>query len=466
MRPKVTVYLTCHNYGRFVGQAIDSVYAQLLDDWELLIYNDGSRDNSEAVIAEKASLRPDRVHVIHNAEPLGIPACANSAIDLAKGEYLVRLDADDFFDEAALLTMATFLDRHPDVALVFPNYVYVDEDGSFLGLEHRKRVDTESAVLDLPAHGACTMVRKRVLKAVGGYSSDFTAQDGHQIWLKILHRYKVANVSTPLFSYRQHPSSLSRNQDRLLDARRKIKRHHAAKHEGEVKPSIVGIIPARNTRTELQNVCLKPVAGRPMIDYVIDAARNSELLDRLLVASDDPAVLEHCRAFPGVLTYQRPLDLSLSHTKLVEVMRDAVDHLESDLGVFPDILVTLNVHTPLVRSEDIDEAVDTLLLMNVDSVVGVYEDRDLHFTHGRNGMSPLNSGALNNLYLEREALYVDNGAMRVLWRDVLSGPSLFGRTFGHVIVPWERSFVARNPFTLDLIEHLLSNDQQEANAGT
>ncbi len=460
MRPKVTVYITCHNYGRFVGQAIDSVFGQMFDDWELFIINDGSTDDSAAVIDERAASHPDRVRVFHHATPLGVPACANLAIEMASAEYLVRLDADDYFDESALLTMTTFLDRNPDVALVFPNYVYVDEDGALLGLEYRKRVDAESEVLDLPAHGACTMARKRILKAVGGYSLEFPAQDGHQIWLKILHRYKVASVSTPLFFYRQHPASLSRNQDRLLDARRKIKRHQAAKDDGDVKLRVVGILPARNTKTDIPNVCLTKVAGRALIDYAIEAALNSAALDQVLVASDDPAVLDHCKKFSGVLTYQRPLDLSLSHTKLVEVTRAAVDHLENVLGIFPDILVTLNVHAPLVHGTDIDEAVDTLRLMNVDSVIGVYEDRDLHFTHGQQGMAPLNWGALNNLYLEREALYVDTGMMRVAWRDVLSGPSLLGRTFGHVIVPWERSFTVHNLFTLTLLDHLLTIERE------
>lgn len=455
MRPKVTVYITCRDYGRFLEQAIDSVFQQIYDDWELLIFNDGSVDDSAGIIERKAAERSDRVRTYSNEDPIGLPACANVAIEEARGEYLMRLDADDFLDPSALLTMATYLDQNSSVALVFPNYIYIDEDGALLGLESRKEIGAESSVLDLPAHGACTMVRKRVLKAVGGYNGAHPAQDGHQIWLKLLHRYQVANVSTPLFYYRQHSSSLSRNQDRLLEARRRIKREVVSKQEGDVRVRAVGILPARNTHTEIPNVCLAPLAGRPLIDHTITAARNSQALDHILVASDDPAVLEHCRQFEDVLAYQRPLDLSLSHTKLVEVMRDAIRHLEEELEIFPDILVMLNVHAPLTWGSDIDEAVDTLLLMDVDSVISVYEDRDLHFVHGRNGMTPLNWGALNHLYLEREALYVDTSAMRVLWRDVLAGTSLFGATFGHVIVPWERSFVTRNAFTFRLIEDLL-----------
>ena len=84
----------------------------------------------------------------------------------AKGEYIIRLDADDYLDESALLVMAKYLDANQDIALVYPNYYYVNEEGNFLGLERRKIIGKEVEVLDLPAHGACTMVRKRILKSI------------------------------------------------------------------------------------------------------------------------------------------------------------------------------------------------------------------------------------------------------------------------------------------------------------
>ena len=272
MSPKVTVYITCHNYGRFVEQAIDSVYQQIYLDWELLIIDDGSTDDSAVTIEKMAAQRPDRVRTYVNAAPRGLPWCANLAIEEARGSYLIRLDADDYFDESALLTMATFLDRNPEVALVYPNYVYVAEDGGYLGIEHRKKVGSETKVLDLPAHGACTMVRRRVLKSVGGYSGEHKAQDGHQIWLKILNRYRIANVATPLFFYRQHGSSLTTDKTRLLAARREIKRAIASRHEGDIKVRVGGVIPAKNTGTHLPNICLEVIAGKPLIDYAIEAA--------------------------------------------------------------------------------------------------------------------------------------------------------------------------------------------------
>lgn len=456
MPVKVSVYLTCHNYGRFVAEAIDSVYDQLFDDWELLIINDGSSDDSKEVIDAKAQERPDRVRIFHNTEPEGLANCANLAIDQAQGQYIIRLDADDYFDESALLTMATFLDRNPNVALVYPNYQYVDEDGNFLGVEQRKRVGTESKVLDLPAHGACTMARKRVLKSVGGYSTDYRAQDGHQIWLKILNRYQVANVSTSLFYYRQHSVSMTRDMDRVLQARRAIKRDLANREGGDVRIKSLGIIPAKNTYREINDVCLQKIAGKALIDYTLDAAFESGALDWVLVASDDQRVLDHCaERHANVLGYLRPIELSHSHVRLAEVVTDAVEHMEKAHQHFPDAMAVLNVHTPLRTHADINEAIDTLQLYNVDSVTSVYEDLDLHFHHGEYGLEPLNYGALDQIQLEREALYVDNNAIKVIWRDVLSQKNLFGQRFGHIVMPIERSLTLYGESNRWMIEESL-----------
>lgn len=468
MAPKVTVYITCHNYGRFVAQAIESVYSQIYGDWELLIIDDGSIDDSVSIIQALAARQAGKVRVYLNPESKGLPHCANLAIEEARGAYLIRLDADDYFDESALLTMAIFLDQNPEVALVYPNYVYVAEDGGYLGIEHRKKVGIETKVLDLPAHGACTMVRRRVLKSVGGYSGEHKAQDGHQIWLKILNRYRIANVATPLFFYRQHGSSLTADKSRLLNARREIKRAIASRHEGDIKVRVGGIIPAKNIGSHIPNICLAPIAGKPLIDYAIEAALDSKALDYVFVTSDDVNVLKHCEKFPGVITNLRPMDLSERNVKLIEVMRDAVAHLEGDHRIYLDVLAVLNVHTPLRNAGDIDEAVDSLLLYNVDSVASVYEDHDLHFQHGEHGLEPLNRGAMNQLTLEREALYVDNSAVRVLWRDVLTTDSLFGQTVGHIVMPMERS--ARidgypSRFIVEkLIEFSRENDSREGKA--
>lgn len=264
-RPKVTVYITSLNYGRFLAEAVQSVLAQTLESWELLLVDDGSTDETGQIAAHYAG-SDDRIRAIRHETSQGLRSCANEVLTQARGDYIIRLDGDDYFDENALLVLASYLDMHPNVALVYPNWTYIDEDGTFLGIEKRKKIGVEAKVLDLPPHGAGTMVRRRVLKLIGGYDVQFDSQDGHELWLKVVNRFDVANVSTPLFFYRQHAASLSRDEQRLRNAHQQIKRRLNDGLSGSVRPRVVGIVPAKNTYAALPNIVLKELAGKPLID--------------------------------------------------------------------------------------------------------------------------------------------------------------------------------------------------------
>ena len=459
-RPKVTVYVPCHNYGHFLAQAVESVLGQSYEDWELILIDDGSEDGTAEVMDRCATLDSNRVRVVRHTPARGLQACANIALDMARGDYIVRLDAGDYLDENALLVLASYLDSNPDIALVYPNYVYVNEQGEILGVENRKVIGKEAKLLDLPPHGACTMVRKRVLKSVGGYDESHNAQDGHEIWLKVLHRYQVANVSTPLFYYRQHGESQSRDEQRILAARQRIKRELVGNQDNRIGPRIVAVVPAKNTYENMPNIVLRDFAGRPLIDYILEAAQQAQTFDAILVTTDDPRVVEYCRRFPEVVAVERHEALSRPQTRLNHILYDAVVRLEGDHDLHPDILVLLSVNSPLCRPEHIREAVDTLLLYNVDSVISVYEEYHLSFTHGENGLQPFNEGMLQGLRLEREAIYVADGAINVVWRDVVTEADRYGRQIGHVVVPWDESFHIRNAFDAWMIENIVIRNRR------
>lgn len=455
--PKVTVYVPCRDYGRYLDQALASIVAQTFDSWELIVIDDGSVDETAAVAAAYAHDHPDRVRVFRNQRSLGLPACSNIAFEHARGEYIIRLDADDFFDESALLVLAIYLDDHPEIALVYPNFVYVDEQGTPLGVERRRKVGTEVELLDMPAHGACTMVRRRVIKTIGGYDEQYDAQDGYQLWLKILNRYqgRVGNVTTALFYYRQHGESLSRDSSRILGARQSIKRGLVERTEGPVKPRIVAVIGAKNTYDAMPNVVLEACGGRPLIEYSLECARDAGVFDHVFVTTDDQGVVDYCRGRPEATAALRPPELSQPHVLLSEVLLHAVTQLEREHDVYPDIVVMLSVFTPLRRASHVREAIDTLLTYSCDSVVSVYEDRELHFMHGRHGLAPFNRGMIQRLQFEREALYVDNSAIHALWRDRLTSTDLYGRAVGHIVMSWNESLQARSPVEAELVAHLL-----------
>ena len=456
----VTVYVTCRNYGQFAKQALESLACQTFRDFEVLFIDDASSDASVA-IGESFGAKDSRFRVIQNEEQRGLQYCANLALREARGKYIIRLDADDWFDPNALLVMTHFLESHEDVALVFPNYYYVDQEGGYLGLERRRQLGVESNLLDLPAHGACTMVRKRVLKSVGGYDEVHKAQDGYELWLKIARSHKVASIETPLFYYRQHSSSLSTNESRILTARSAIKRAKVERMEaGPVKPRVVAIIPAKNSYSQIPNVVLRGLSKKPLIQHTLDTAVEADCFDHIFVTTDDPQVVSYCEQMEGIEARLRPSILSNVDRRLAEVVHDAVLYLE-DVGVHPDIVCVLSVHCPLRTVEDIHHAIDTLKVFDSDSVVSVYEDLDLHLKYGKFGLETLNPGAWRQLRLEREALFAFNGALTVCWRDCVGEDDFHGQRVSHVTMPRDRSVQIKRESDFRMIESLLELKEKE-----
>ncbi|MBK8066831.1 MAG: glycosyltransferase [Rhodanobacteraceae bacterium] len=453
--PRVTVYVTCRNYGKYLRECLNSVVSQAFTDWELIVFNEASTDDTGNILAEYAAILGSKMSVRTNQAAMGLRWCANHALDMGRGEFIMRLDADDYLDESALLVMVAYLDSHREVGLVFPNWTFVGESGEFLGIERRKAIGRETHALDLPAHGACTMVRMRVLKTIGGYDPEFSAQDGHELWMKALHRFKVANIQTPLFFYRQHSNSMSRDEELLLSARRKIKRALIDQRQGATRPKILGVIPAKNTYARMQNVVLRPLGQVPLLAHSLNAALDSGVFDRIVVSTDDEEVIGYCQSRTGVDVMLRKPELSGGRVKLSEVVFDCVSRFEFEGNWYPDIVVILSVHTPLRRDSHIREVVDTLLIYDVDQVISTYEDMDLHFKHGMNGLETINPGVLESLRYEREALYVYNGAVHGFWREFLRKDSLYHGRIGHIQMSRRESIQIKSDEDFELVGRLL-----------
>ena len=454
MPPKVTVYIPCHNYGRFLKEAINSVVNQTFTDWELYLIDDGSNDDSYKIMSDFKTKIKNNVHLIKNETPIGLQKSANRVIKTSLGEYILRLDADDILDENALLVLSNYLENNSEIALVFPGFILINEEGEILAIEKLRKIGVETKMLDLPAHGACSMVRKNILKSIGGYNTDFNAQDGYELWLKIIDKYKVANVSTPLFYYRQHANSISKDQTRILEARTKIKRN-IVENSSNANPTILGIIPAKNTYKNMPNIVLNKINGKPLIDYSINETLKTKGFSKVIVTTDDNNVLDYCKKNDRLISILRPKELSKDSTLLSQVVTHTVEYMEKHHNYFPDIIVLISVHSPLRKSRHIRKAIDTLLLYKPSSVISVFEDHNLHLKHGANGLEPFNRSSLKKVRLEREALYTDNGAIRVLWRETLSEKDMFGETIGHVLMPYQNSFQVKDSLSFKIISNII-----------
>ncbi|HJN42783.1 MAG TPA: glycosyltransferase [Vicinamibacterales bacterium] len=452
---KVTVYITNHNYGRFIRQAILSVLHQKFTDWELIIIDDGSTDGSPEIIKEFEHTPNVRVVLQENH---GLIVSANIALRLSHGEYIMRLDADDYLDENAVVVLANILDTHPEVGLVYPDYFLIDEKGEILSLERRNKLGTDITLYNVAAHGAGTMVRSRCLQELEGYSDDIGCQDGYDLWIRLIEKFGVYNVNVPLFYYRQHGNSLTVDKARLLKARREIDRRHAQTARNDVTLRTLAIVPARSKAHDEAAYALRAIAGRPLLDYTIDVALACERFAGVVVVSEDEAVLDYVRSRRGVFAVRRPTDLGRPNTSIASTVRFALQHDQLPDGI--DAFMLLYVNSPLRTAEHILNAMDNMLIFETDSVISVYEDLLNHYQHVGHGLRPLTNRRA--LRLEREALWVENGAIYLAKTENLDGPEFLGERIGHTVMLKQESLQIDDEDDFMMVERLITHRRQES----
>lgn len=447
--PKVSVYIVCRDYGRYLRRAIESVISQVFTDWELIVINDGSTDNTEKILREFEA--DPRIRIVHQG-PRGLPAACNTALGLANGQYIVRLDADDYFDENALLVLSNVLDSHPDVGLVYPDYYLISQDGEVLELVRRKKINDDDRLLDLPAHGAGTMIRKECFQEVGGYDESVDCQDGYDLWLKFVDRFKVYNVNLPLFYYRKHPTSLTTDVERILRARRALKERHVRERYGSNLPSVLAIVPVRNVSPLGDGWALRPLGGKALLQYTLDEVKKCPLVTRAVVVTEDAAIATFARS-QGVESLVRPAYLARMNSPIEPTVLYTLDQVGRQ-GFAPEIVCLLYANSPLRKADHITEAINSLLIFRPDSVISVCENTRLQYQHRLNGLEPI--FRRRELRLEREVLYEENGAIYVSWARAITEQSFLGMSIGHIIMTRESSVHLDSPYELWLAEQLVA----------
>jgi glycosyltransferase involved in cell wall biosynthesis/CMP-N-acetylneuraminic acid synthetase len=448
--PKVTVYIPTHNYGRYLERSIKSIYRQNYDDWELIVIDDGSTDNTREILARFE--RYPKIQ-IHYQENLGLNRTNNRAIRMSCGEYIMRLDADDYLDENAFIVMANLLDKKPDVAMVYPDYFVVSEDEELIRLERRSKIYEEDELLDLPSHAACAMIRKKCLEELDGYNENFLCQDGYDLWIRLIQKYKVYNLNLPLFYYRRHNGSITSSSDKILRARQKIKREFVRK-SGNDLPKVMAIIPVRDDSTETKSaLAMQQLAGTKVLDYTIKAALDSKMLDRIVVTSEDQHVLDYSKNFEGIEPIKRSEELGKQNYPIEPTVVNILSELDKIDGYAPDAVMLLFPLSPLRKARHIQKAIDTLLIFECDSVVSVYEDNHYYYRRSKYGLKPIYNE--RKLRIEREVFYVDNAAILLSWTNAVSVRSFIGERVSHILMTPEESYKIDTDFQFWMVEQII-----------
>lgn len=419
---KFTVYIPSHNYGRYLEQAVESVLRQSVGDWELLLFDDGSTDNTAEVMQ---LYRGDPRVRLFSTPGIGLAAVANRALQEARGDYIIRLDADDIFDENILLVLGHHLDQHPEIALVFPDYYLFDEHGEIFAQERKEKVYWNQRLLGLPPNGACTMVRVAALKAIGGYREGIGAQDGFDIWTRLGRKYRAANVNIPLFYYRRHDRNLTGDTERILAARRQIKAQ-AMEAEWAGHRPITAVIPCRRNYDFVPDVWNEQIAGRSLLARAIECCAASSLFDHIVVTSDNPATREAMAAHsdPRLRFVERTPEETLRSQSLVPTLQRIAAEL--DLGE-ESLMLLSYVQAPLTHTATLEEALATLVLNEADSTMAVFEVGGALFRRSAQGLEPVNRRGL--LSSEYDVVYCEaNIALTLRVRNLRSNRLLGART--------------------------------------
>lgn len=206
---KLTVLLPAYNAGPYLREAIDSILAQTWTDFEFLIINDGSKDNTKEIIE---SYTDPRIKAVHQ-ENKGLITTLNEGIKAAKGDIIARMDADDVCLPERLQLQMDFLNSHPDYVMVGSEAEIMDKDGNYLmplipvGHTHEEIVNKIDE--KVPFIHPCVTFRKEAVIGAGLYPKNALDFEDHLLWKKLLSIGKVCNLRENLLKVRFNPESVT-----------------------------------------------------------------------------------------------------------------------------------------------------------------------------------------------------------------------------------------------------------------
>lgn len=209
-KPSITVSLSAYNNEKFIEKTIQSVLSQTFRDFEFIIVNDGSKDDTLKII-EKYAKQDARIIVIDRGNK-GIIASKNEILALAKGVYIANIDGDDIALPERFRLQKDFLDSHPEMVCVGSDTELIDEKGRFLTkITHNRGLDIRKGILE--GHGEITnpaaMIRTDAFKKIGGCHTDYLYAEDLDVWLRLDEMGGLDNIPIALTQYRIHPNSAS-----------------------------------------------------------------------------------------------------------------------------------------------------------------------------------------------------------------------------------------------------------------
>lgn len=251
----VSIIMGVYNCEGTLSEAINSIIAQTFSQWKLIICDDGSTDASLQIAKEWADRFPEKIIVIKNKRNRGLNYTLNHCLKYVDTNYVARMDADDISHPLRLEKEVSFLDTHPQYAIVSCPMIYFDEKGEWGKGSASGEVQKSDFIRGTPFCHAPCMVRKEAYDAVGGYTVDKTLlrMEDYDLWIKMYAKgYKGYNLSEHLYMMRDDRKATSRRKYRyrINEARVRIKAIHELQlskysYIYVLRPLLVGLLPVK-----------------------------------------------------------------------------------------------------------------------------------------------------------------------------------------------------------------------------
>lgn len=221
---KITVLMPAYNAGKYIREAIESVLQQTHRNFELLIVNDGSTDDTVSVVL---SFNDPRIALV-NKEHEGIAQSLNTGLRLADSHYVARFDADDICMPDRLEKQFNFLEDHPDYVLTGCDAEYILENGeylfSFKCIAHSNEEIQRNMYVYCPFIHSSVMYKKHEVIKAGGYNAHAHNFEDYLLWTALAKMGKMQNLREPLIKVRFNPASVTIDEKWRGDRFRRLKR--------------------------------------------------------------------------------------------------------------------------------------------------------------------------------------------------------------------------------------------------
>lgn len=223
--PAVSIVIPAYNAAATLGETVDSVLAGTFTDFELIIVDDGSTDDT-AEVARAIAEADARVRLVQRSNG-GLPAALNTGFAASRAPFVARLDADDIWHPEKLARQLAMADQKPEAAYVYTFFRYIDRAGAVLSDGPLQRFPAHALARGvyetLLGTGSSLLIRRGVLEAVGGCEESPRTWEDMLLQLKVSASYEIACVPEFLVGCRVLGSSLSRDQERMLAGWRELR---------------------------------------------------------------------------------------------------------------------------------------------------------------------------------------------------------------------------------------------------